>query len=106
MMIPSGGVQREMANIMDVSSTCAKLSGDSLPDRRINGVVIALLLFGSFLWISVTNTNQDVPYGNLELDLAGHESLRTLKVAAMATRMTDSQVEDIFGNNIRQRFGF
>ena len=37
--------------------------------------------------------------------LVGHESLRTLKVATMATRMTDTQVEDIFHNNGMELFG-
>jgi hypothetical protein len=37
--------------------------------------------------------------------LVGHESLRTLKVATMSTRMTDSQVEDIFHNNAVELFG-
>ena len=39
----------------------------------------------SFLWISADNTRLDVPYGKLELALVGHESLRTLKVAAMSS---------------------
>jgi hypothetical protein len=33
------------------------------------------------------------------LALVGHESLRTLQVAAMSLRLTDSQVEAIFHGN-------
>jgi glutamate-1-semialdehyde 2,1-aminomutase len=76
------------------------LYGSDFPVTHIRGRCVAL--GDSFLWISAENTNLDVPYAKLELALVGHESLRTLKVATMATRMTDSQVEDIFcGNSMR-----
>ena len=60
---------------------------------------------GAWRWATVssgsrpTTRNLDVPYAKLELALVGHESLRTLKVAAMSLRLTDSQVEDIFHGN-------
>ena len=36
---------------------------------------------------------------NVRPTLVGIESLRALKVAAIATRLTDSQIEDVFYNN-------
>jgi hypothetical protein len=59
----------------------------------------------SFLWISASNTDLNAPYGKLDLSLVGLESLRMLKVAAMAARLTDSQVEDIFHRNAAVLFG-
>jgi hypothetical protein len=59
----------------------------------------------SFLWISASNTDLNVPYGDLQLTLVGLESLRMLKIAAMATGLTDSQVEDIFRHNGARLFG-
>jgi hypothetical protein len=59
----------------------------------------------SFFWISPQNTQLQVPYADLQLALIGHESLRMLKVAAMATGLTDSQVEDVFFGNAERVFG-
>ena len=73
------------------------LYGSDFPVSHLRGRCVAL--GDSFLWISAENTNLDVPYATLELALVGHEALRTLKVAALATRLTDSQVEDIFRQN-------
>lgn len=79
------------------------LYGSDFPVSHLRGRCVAL--GDSFLWISAENTNLDVPYAKLELALVGHESLRTLKVAAMSTRLTDTQVEDIFHNNGAELFG-
>lgn len=79
------------------------LYGSDFPVSHLRGRCVAL--GDSFLWISADNTNLDVPYAKLELALVGHESLRTLKVAALSTRLTDSQVEDIFDKNARDLFG-
>ena len=68
------------------------LYGSDFPVSHQRGRCVAL--GDSFLWISSDNTQLDVPYAKLELALVGHESLRTLKVAAMSLRLTDSQVED------------
>ena len=73
------------------------LYGSDFPVSHLRGRCVAL--GDSFLWISADNTNLDVPYAKLDLALVGHESLRTLKVAAMSTRLSDTQVEDIFHNN-------
>ena len=58
----------------------------------------------SVLWISAGNADLTVPDAKLELALVGHESPRALKVAAMSTRRSDAQVEDVFHNNGERRF--
>ena len=79
------------------------LYGSDFPVSHLRGRCVAL--GESILWISADNTSLDVPYAKLELALVGHESLRTLKVAAMSTRLTDTQVEDIFHDNGSELFG-
>ena len=79
------------------------LYGSDFPVSHLRGRCVAL--GDSFLWISAENTNLDVPYAKLELAFVGHESLRTLKVAAMSTRLTDAQVEDMFFKNGADLFG-
>ena len=79
------------------------LYGSDFPVSHLRGRCVAL--GDSFLWISADNTNLEVPYAKLELSLVGHESLRALKIAAMSTRMSDSQVEDIFHRNGAKLFG-
>lgn len=73
------------------------LYGSDFPVSHLRGRCVAL--GDSFLWISAENTNLAVPYGELQLALVGHEALRALKVAALSTRLLDSQVEDIFYGN-------
>ena len=68
--------------------------GSDFPVSHLRGYCVAL--GDSFLWISAENTNPNVPYAKLKLALAGHESLHTLKVAAMFTRLTDAQMEGVF----------
>ena len=79
------------------------LYGSDFPVSHLRGRCVAL--GGSFLWISSNNTDLDVPYGKLQLTLTGLESLRTLKIAAMSTQLTDSQVEDVFYRNAARLFG-
>lgn len=76
------------------------LYGSDFPVSHLRGRCVGL--GDSFLWISASNTELNVPYANLELALVGHESLRALKVAAMSTGLSDSQVEDIFSGNARR----
>jgi hypothetical protein len=78
------------------------LYGADFPVSQLRGRCVAL--GDSFFWISSDNTNLDVPYANLDLGLVGHESLRTLKIAAMSLRLTDSQVEGIFHRNATRLF--
>jgi glutamate-1-semialdehyde 2,1-aminomutase len=78
------------------------LYGSDFPVSHQRGRCVAL--GDSFLWISADNTQLEVPYGELELALVGHESLRTLKIAVMSLGLTDSQVEDIFHGNATRLF--
>jgi glutamate-1-semialdehyde 2,1-aminomutase len=78
------------------------LYGSDFPVSHLRGRCVGL--GDSFLWISADNTDLAVPYANLELALVGHEALRTLKVAALSTGLTDSQVEDIFLHTARKLF--
>ena len=89
--------------IINVMGHQRVLYGSDFPVTHLRGRCVAL--GDSFLWISADNTNLNVPYADLQLALVGHESLRTLKVAAMSTRMSDSQVEDIFCGNANELFG-
>lgn len=79
------------------------LYGSDFPVSHLRGRCVAL--GDSFLWISAENTDLNVPYAALNLALVGHEALRALKVAALATRLSDAQVEDIFRNNALRLFG-
>ena len=90
--------------IINVMGHKRVLYGSDFPVTHLRGRCVAL--GDTFLWISAGNTDLHVPYADLKLALVGHESLRTLKVAAMSTRMNDSQVEDIFYGNANELFGF
>ncbi|MHB8861460.1 MAG: amidohydrolase family protein [Pirellulaceae bacterium] len=79
------------------------LYGSDFPISHQRGRCVAV--GDSFLWISTENTRLDVPYATLQLAMIGHESLRTLKVAAMCLRLTDGQLEDIFCRNALRMFG-
>jgi glutamate-1-semialdehyde 2,1-aminomutase len=79
------------------------LYGSDFPVTHIRGRCVSL--GDSFLWISAANTQLDVPYGRIELATVGHESLRTLKIAAQSLRLSDTEVEDIFRNNGLRMFG-
>lgn len=88
--------------ILRVFGPSRVLYGSDFPVSHLRGRCISL--GDSFLWISAANTQLDVPYGRIELALVGHESLRTLKVAAMATGLSDTEVEAIFLTNGRQLY--
>lgn len=79
------------------------LYGADFPVSHLRGRCVGL--GDSFFWISPQNTQLQVPYADLQLALVGHESLRMLKVAVMATGLTDSQVEDVFFGNAERVFG-
>jgi glutamate-1-semialdehyde 2,1-aminomutase len=79
------------------------LYGADFPVSHLRGRCVGL--GDSFFWISSQNTQLQVPYADLQLAMVGHESLRMLKVAAMATGLTDSQVEDVFWGNAQRLFG-
>ncbi len=79
------------------------LYGSDFPVSHLRGRCVGL--GDSFLWISADNTNLEVPYAKLDLALVAHESLRCLKVACLSTRMSDTQVEDIFHASGAELFG-
>jgi glutamate-1-semialdehyde 2,1-aminomutase len=78
------------------------LYGSDFPVSHIRGRCVAL--GDSFLWLNPENTKLDAAYAKLQFSLVGLESLRTLKVAALATGLTDPQVEDIFFGNAARMF--
>ncbi len=78
------------------------LYGSDFPVSHLRGRCVAL--GDSFLWISAANTQLDVAYGEIDLALVGHESLRALKVAVQSTAIGDSAVEAIFRENAHQLY--
>jgi glutamate-1-semialdehyde 2,1-aminomutase len=78
------------------------LYGTDYPVSQLRGRCVGL--GDSFFWIDSDNTKLQVPYADLQLSLIGLESLRTVKIAAMSTGLSDSQVEDIFCHNARKLF--
>ncbi len=79
------------------------LYGSDFPVSHLRGRCVAL--GDGFFWISAANTDLTVSYGELNLSLIGLESLRMIKIAAMSTRLSDGQVEDIFSGNATKLFG-
>ncbi|MFO1021781.1 MAG: amidohydrolase family protein [Planctomycetales bacterium] len=78
------------------------LYGADYPVSQLRGRCVAL--GDSFFWISEENTQLKVPYADLKLSLVGLESLRSLKLAAYACRLSDTEVEGIFRTYARQLF--
>jgi len=79
------------------------LYGSDFPVSQMRGRCVAI--GDSFLWLNSENTQLTAAYAKLEFALVGHESLRTLKIAAMSLGLSDTQVEDIFGRNARKLYG-
>ena len=73
------------------------LYGSDFPVTHIRGRCVGI--GDTFVWFYAKDIPREVMYGNVRPTLVGIESLRALKVAAMATRLTDSQIEDVFYNN-------
>lgn len=73
------------------------LYGSDFPVSHMRGRCVAL--GDSFLWLTPENTKLDAAYADVQFALVGHESLRTLKVAALGLSLSDSQVADIFLHN-------
>lgn len=71
--------------------------GSDFPVSHIRGRCVGL--GDNFLWLTPDNTKLDAAYANVQFTLVGIESLRTLKVAALACGLSDKQVEDVFFNN-------
>jgi glutamate-1-semialdehyde 2,1-aminomutase len=79
------------------------LYGSDFPVSHLRGRCVAI--GDSFLWLSADNTAFNAPYGPLQPALVGLESLRTLKLACMSLRLSDSDVERIFHGNAAELFG-
>lgn len=79
------------------------LYGTDFPVSHLRGRCVAV--GDSFSWLSPESMHLEASYGKLELALVGHEALRTLKVAAMSLRWTDSQIENVFSGNARRMLG-
>lgn len=77
--------------------------GSDFPVSHIRGRCVGL--GDNFLWLTPDNTKLDAAYANVQFTLVGIESLRTLKVAALACGLSDKQVEDVFFNNGAELFG-
>ena len=78
------------------------LYGSDFPVSHLRGRCVGL--GDSFLWLSPDNTKLDAAYDDVQFSLVGLESLRTLKVAALALGLSDEQVEDIFLHNTARLF--
>ena len=73
------------------------LYGSDFPVSHLRGRCVAV--GDSFLWLSADNTKLDAAYADVQFELVGLESLRTLKVAAVSLGLTDAQIEDVFLHN-------
>ena len=89
--------------ILRVFGPSRLLYGSDFPVSHLRGRCVSL--GDSFLWISAAKTELAVPYGTIDLALVGHESLRTLRIAAEACRLSDTEVEAIFHDNAAALYG-
>jgi glutamate-1-semialdehyde 2,1-aminomutase len=78
------------------------LYGSDLPMSHLRGRCVAI--GDSFVWLYPENMPTETPYASIEPVLVGLESLRTLKLAARHTHLSDEQVEDVFFNNAQSLF--
>ncbi len=77
------------------------LYGTDFPVSHLRGRCVAV--GDSFVWLYDDTLNWDtVSFQPVRPVLVGLESLRALKQAAWHQRLTDSQVEDIFCNNVKR----
>lgn len=80
------------------------LYGTDFPVSHLRGRCVAI--GDGFLWLYDDTLDwQTVSHQPLQPVFVGLESLRVLKQAAWHCRLTDSQVEDIFCNNVRRLLG-
>jgi glutamate-1-semialdehyde 2,1-aminomutase len=78
------------------------LYGADFPVSHMRGRCVAL--GDAFIWLSDENVNLQQPIGTIVPTLVGLESLRTLKLACMSLRLSDSDVQRIFFDNARDLF--
>jgi predicted TIM-barrel fold metal-dependent hydrolase len=75
--------------------------GTDFPVSHLRGRCVAV--GDSFVWLYEDTLSWDtVSFQPVRPVLVGLESLRVLKQAAWHQRLTDSQIEDIFANNVRR----
>jgi glutamate-1-semialdehyde 2,1-aminomutase len=80
------------------------LYGTDFPVSHLRGRCVAI--GDGFLWLYDDTLDwQTVSFQPLQPVLVGLESLRVLKQAAWHSHLTDSQVEDVFCNNVRRLLG-
>lgn len=73
------------------------LYGSDFPVSHLRGRCVAV--GDSFFWLSPENTRLEASYADVQFTLVGLEALRTLKVATLATGLSDEAVEDVFFAN-------
>ena len=77
------------------------LYGTDFPVSHLRGRCVAV--GDSFVWLYEDTLNWDtVSFQPVQPVFVGLESLRVVKQAAWHQRLTDSQIEDIFSNNVRR----
>jgi len=81
------------------------LYGTDFPVSHFRGRCVAI--GDSFVWLyeDTLDWQSVAPYGRLEPVLVGLEALRCLKLAAYHARLSDSQIEGVFGGNARRALG-
>jgi glutamate-1-semialdehyde 2,1-aminomutase len=80
------------------------LYGTDFPVSHMRGRCVAV--GDSFVWLYEDTLNWDtVSFQPVRPVFVGLESLRILKQAAWHCRLKDSQVDDIFRNNVRRMLG-
>lgn len=79
------------------------LYGSDFPVTHIRGRCVAL--GDSFFWMYASNTDFNQVIGDSPPTLVGLESLRTLKHACTALKLSDSKIQAIFHDNAAKLFG-
>jgi glutamate-1-semialdehyde 2,1-aminomutase len=81
------------------------LYGSDFPVSHFRGRCVAI--GDSFVWLYEDTLDWEsvAPYGKLEPVLIGLEALRCLKLAARHARLSDGQIEGVFGGNARRLLG-
>ena len=85
--------------IIDAVGHTRLLWASDFPVSQDRGRAVAI--GDQYVWLTPEMLTDTKPFGeNVMPVMQGYESLRALKLAAMSLRLTDSQVEDIFYNNL------
>jgi glutamate-1-semialdehyde 2,1-aminomutase len=94
-----------MEAILDVLGPDRLLWGSDYPISHMRGRCVAM--GDQFVWLYEDSVDWETisPQSKIQPYFVGHESLRSLRHAAMAMRLRDSDVEKIFYGNARQMLG-